>query len=61
MPNYTYRCKDCEIEFEYFQGINDEHLQECEECGGELIRLLGKGSGIKFNGTGFYETDYKGK
>jgi predicted nucleic acid-binding Zn ribbon protein len=35
---------------------------ECRECGRlKLKRLIGKGSGIIFKGSGFYETDYKRK
>jgi len=33
----------------------------CKKCEGQLVRLVGKGAGIIFKGTGFYETDYKHK
>tara|TARA_Y100000590_G_scaffold446658_1_gene580677 strand:+ start:6862 stop:7050 length:189 start_codon:yes stop_codon:yes gene_type:complete len=61
MPTYNYRCKDCKDEFELLQSIMSEPLEECKKCKGKLIRLIGKGTGIIFKGTGFYETDYKHK
>jgi len=36
-------------------------LTECPKCKGSLIRIIGKGSGPIFKGSGFYQTDYKGK
>jgi predicted nucleic acid-binding Zn ribbon protein len=39
--------------------MNDSRLEKCPECGGEVKRLIGGGSGIIFKGTGFYVTDYK--
>lgn len=50
MPIYRYRCDQCEKETEVFQGINDEPLMTCEDCGGRLRKLIGR-VGIKFNGT----------
>jgi len=36
-------------------------LTECPECKGNLKRIIGTGSGPIFKGSGFYQTDYKGK
>jgi len=36
-------------------------LTECPQCKGRLIRIIGKGSGPTFKGSGFYQTDYKDK
>ena len=58
MPIYRYRCEQCEKETEVFQGINDEPLMTCEDCGGRLRKLIGR-VGIKFNGSGYYVTDAK--
>jgi putative FmdB family regulatory protein len=59
MPTYEYECLDCQHRFEKFQGIKDEPLKVCPECGGRLRRLIGTGGGIIFKGKGFYHTDYK--
>ena len=61
MPTYDYKCKECEITFEYFQKMTDEHIKNCIECGGEVKRLIGSGMTPIFKGSGFYETDYKTK
>ncbi len=57
MPTYDYRCGDCSHTFEHFQMMSDEPLTVCPECGGQVRRLLGGGSGIIFKGSGFYVTD----
>lgn len=62
MPHYDYKCKSCDHCFEIFQRISDDLLKECPSCSKDgLIRLIGKGSGIIFKGSGFYATDYKNK
>ena len=62
MPTYEYACKTCGKEFEVFQSIKAEALTTCD-CGrgGQVQRKIGRGAGIIFKGTGFYETDYKRK
>ena len=59
LPTYEYECKNCGHEFELFQYMSDERIKECPECGGEVQRLIGAGSGIIFRGGGFYATDYR--
>lgn len=45
MPTYDYLCRECGHEFEAFQSMSAEHLQECPECGRlALARLIGAGS-----------------
>ncbi|HEY9154784.1 MAG TPA: FmdB family zinc ribbon protein [Opitutaceae bacterium] len=62
MPTYEYACKTCGKEFEVFQSIKADPLTTCD-CGqgGQVHRKIGRGAGIIFKGTGFYETDYKRK
>lgn len=60
MPTYDYRCKTCGKEFEHFQSMKDEALKNCLcEKSGEVERLISRGSGIIFKGSGFYVNDYK--
>jgi putative FmdB family regulatory protein len=45
MPIYEYRHVEpapagCEDEFEVMQGINDEPLGHCEQCGGGVKRIV---------------------
>ena len=61
MPTYEYECKNCEKIFEVFQSIKAEKIKTCPECGSEVKRLLGTGSGLVFKGTGWYVTDFKNK
>ena len=59
MPTYEYECEKCGHCFEEFQSITAGPLEECPECKGKVKRLISKGAGIIFKGSGFYETDYK--
>jgi putative FmdB family regulatory protein len=48
MPIYEYKavgdahCKLCRGRFEVRQGINDEPLSKCPECGAEVRRLFSR-------------------
>ena len=59
MPTYDYKCLECDIQFEKFQGITAPPLEECPECNGKVKRLIGAGAGLIFKGSGFYATDYR--
>lgn len=61
MPTYEYQCDACGRTFDYFQSMNDPRLEVCilDSCKGKVTRLLGRGAGIIFKGSGFYETDYR--
>lgn len=69
MPTYEYECSKCGIVFDYFQSMKDEPLSDCVHPEGcchprakaKVNRLLGTGAGIIFKGSGFYQTDYRGK
>lgn len=57
MPTYDYECRSCGHEFEAFQSMSADPLKECPQCGGDLRRLIGGGSGVLFKGSGFYIND----
>lgn len=60
MPTYEYRCGACGHEFEVFQKMNDDPVRTCPECGeDEAERLISRGAGLVFKGSGFYATDYR--
>lgn len=59
MPTYEYECKKCNRPFEAFQSITAKPLRKCPKCGGKVRRLIGRGAGIIFKGSGFYQTDYR--
>ncbi|MGQ9546250.1 MAG: FmdB family zinc ribbon protein [Dehalococcoidia bacterium] len=48
MPIYEYKarngthCKLCKNKFEVRQGMNDEPLTRCPECGAEIRRLFSR-------------------
>jgi len=60
VPTYDYKCDDCGYKFEQFQSMSSESFKTCPECEQEsLRRLIGKGGGVIFKGSGFYCTDYR--
>ena len=61
MPTYEYQCKECAHRFEVFQQMTQAPLKTCPECHGPLHRLIGKGAGFIFKGSGFYTTDYRSR
>lgn len=59
MPTYEYECKKCKRTFDVFQSIMANPLRKCPTCKGSVRRLIGRGAGIIFKGSGFYQTDYR--
>jgi len=61
MPTYEYECNSCGHQFETVQSMKDPHLTACPQpnCAGPLRRKIGRGAGIIFKGSGFYQTDYR--
>lgn len=59
MPTYEYECQSCQHAFEMFQSITAAPIEVCPVCRGRVRRLIGRGAGIIFKGSGFYQTDYR--
>lgn len=60
VPLYEYECKSCGTRTEVIQRVGAPPLGPCEECSGEMVRLLSAPS-FQFKGTGWYVTDYAKK
>jgi putative FmdB family regulatory protein len=62
VPTYEYICEACNHEFEEFQQISEKPLRVCPKCRKrKLRRKIGSGAAVLFKGSGFYQTDYRGK
>ena len=61
MPTYTYRCPECKFTEDITHSIKDHEYIPCKDCKNYCMKKVPTASGIHFKGTGFYETDYKGK
>lgn len=59
MPIYTYRCKNCGIQFEKHQSFDDPPLTRCPECSKKSLHKVYQSVGIVFKGSGFYATDHR--
>ncbi|MGD2105961.1 MAG: zinc ribbon domain-containing protein [Anaerolineae bacterium] len=60
MPLYEYECESCGVRFERRQHMEDEPVEVCPECSGNVHRLI-QPVGIIFKGSGFYVTDNRAK
>jgi len=56
VPTYDYRCHACGHIIEVVHPMSEDGPTVCDQCGGELQRMLYP-SGIIFKGSGFYRTD----
>lgn len=61
MPTYEYKCPECQKTKEVLHSINILPYVECADCEVKMEKGFGGGTGIHLKGSGFYETDYKGK
>ena len=59
MPLYQYRCKQpkCKHEFESLMRMADPD-PPCPKCKTEKVEKVMSSPSLKFQGTGFYVTDY---
>ena len=61
MPIYEYRCEACGYDLEVLQKVSDAPLTRCPQCGAERLRKQLTAAGFRLKGSGWYETDFKGK
>ena len=62
MPTYTYRCNNCDYQFDIKQRMSEDSLTDCPECEtNQSLRKVMNSVGIVFKGSGFYVTDSRGK
>ncbi len=59
MPIYTYRCKNCGVQFDVQQKFTDQPLTRCPECAKKTLYKVFQPVGIVFKGSGFYATDHR--
>jgi putative FmdB family regulatory protein len=57
MPIYEYQCESCSRRFEVMQRMTEPLLAICEQCGGNVRRLISQTSFV-LKGSGWYVTDY---
>ncbi len=59
MARYDYRCTSCGTTFEVEHGMTEHPEVICPSCGNAAEKVF-SASGIKFEGSGFYNTDQRG-
>lgn len=61
MPIYAYRCEACGHDLEVLQKVNEAPPARCPKCGNNRLRKQLTAAGFRLKGSGWYETDFKGK
>jgi len=59
-PLFDYRCSKCGFQTEYLEDANNNITRQHAPCNSIMVKQLSAGN-FKFNGSGFYKTDYKDK
>ena len=59
MARYDYRCTACNKVFEVEHGMTEHPKITCPDCGAAATKVF-NASGIRFEGSGFYNTDQRG-
>lgn len=59
MPTYEYECPYCRRRFEKVESITAKPITPCPRCHNKAKRLISKGGGLLFKGSGFYITDHR--
>ena len=59
MARYDYRCTACDKVFEVEHGMTEHPDVICPDCGAPATKVF-NASGIRFEGSGFYNTDQRG-
>ena len=59
MARYDYRCTSCGAVFEVEHAMTERPEVSCPTCGAPAEKVF-SASGIKFVGSGFYNTDQRG-
>ena len=60
MARYDYRCPSCGTQFEVEHPMSERPMVTCPSCGAVAQQVFGASS-IVFKGSGFYNTDQRGK
>ncbi len=63
MPVYEYACRACGHAFDDLEEMSAPEIRDCPKCGkpDTAERQVSGGVGLKFNGSGYYLTDYQNK
>ena len=54
MPTYTYKCKDCDHQFDIRQKMSDDRLTDCPECKKETLEKIITQSNFQLKGNGWF-------
>ncbi len=61
MPLYRFECESCGHQFRVLVSNGSSTVPSCPACGGETVRRLLPRVSVAYKGSGYYNTDYRGK
>ena len=53
MASYSFKCNECEKEFDITHGMNEEIIAECKSCGSKDVERIYSVPSFKINCDGF--------
>jgi putative FmdB family regulatory protein len=58
MPTYSYKCKECALEFDIVQRIVDDTLKDCPDCKKPSLKKVIKpgDGGFALKGKGWFKS-----
>ncbi len=60
MPLYDFQCTSCSHKDEVLRKISASNVTACPKCQQETFEKMVSAPTFRLNGTGWYETDFKG-
>jgi len=58
MPTYTYRCEDCDFEFDVKQTMKAKKLKYCPNCEKPELKQVIRPSNFVLRGSGWFKDGY---
>lgn len=56
---YSYKCEKCNLEFDKNQSIGEDVETRCENCCGEVSRIISGAPAFILKGSGWAKDGYK--
>lgn len=61
MPIYAFHCNQCGHEFDRLQSLSSPDPETCPACAAHAVQRKLSAPHFRLAGSGWYETDFKGK
>lgn len=58
MPTYSFKCKNCNCQWDLMQRISDPYPTDCPQCKekGIMEKIFTNAPGLEFKGSGWFKS-----